>query len=312
MDIPRVAPSRAGKARRTASATFLWLIVGAMAPGAAAAQQDPLQELQDVLEVYGNARETALAALAERNALRDAHEELISQRADAVRRRDDQRANQLTAEIQAKAEELDRADTELRRLDEAWVEAGEVLISRIDANREMVTDELERQPLDPQNEDRYRQLEERFDSLTVLRDSVDAEIPRVPLEVPTMPNVRALPGDGDAELHRKANIYRDIADVCARRIEKVEQRIGELERVRGLEAAKAEFDQSRAILAGRIPLGQAGGGTGRAVGDTTTDLRTTAQKIEELEGLREELEQTMAEAERREQQLRPGAGGGSG
>ena len=282
-----------------------------MAPGAAAAQQDPLQQLQDVQEIYGNAREAALAALAERDALRVAHEDLISQRTDAVRRGDDQRANQLTAEIQAKAEELDRADTELRRLDEAWVEAGEVLISRIDAERQRLTEQLELQP-DPQDEDRYRQLEERFDSLTVLRDSVDAEIPRVPLEVPTMPNVRALPGDGEAELHRKANIYRDIADVCTRRIEKVGQRIRELERVRNLEEAKAEFDRSRLGLAGRIPLGQAGGGTVRAVGDTITDLRTTAQRIEELEELRDELEQTRAEAERWEQELRPRAGGGSG
>lgn len=307
-----MAPNRAGKARRSASAAFLWLIVGAMAPGAAAAQQDPLQELQDVLEVYGNAREAALAALAERDALRAAHEGLISQRADAVRRRDDQRANQLTAEIQAKAEELDRADTELRRLDEAWVEAGEVLISRIDANREQLTRQLEVQPLDPQNEDRYRQLEEQFDSLTVLRDSVDTEIPRVPLEVPIMPNVRELPGDGPAELHRKADIYRDLADVCVRRIEKVEQRIEELERVRDLEEAKAEFDRSRASLAGRIPMGQAGGGTVQAVGDTTTDLRTTAQRIEELEELRDELEQRRTEAESEEQRLRELAGGGSG
>ena len=271
------------------------------------AQQDPLQELQDVLEVYGNAREAARAALAERDALRAEHEDLINQRMDAVRRRDDQRANQLTAEIQAKAADLDRADTELRRLDEAWVEAGEILISRIDEDRELLTERLE----DPQNEDLYRQLEERFDSLSVLRDSVDAEIPRVPLEVPIMPNVQRLPGDGDAELHRKANIYRDYADVCARRIEKVGERIRELVRVRNLEEAKAEFDQSRRGLAGRIPLGQAGGGTVQAVGDTTTDLRTTAQRIEELEGLQEELVQAKAEAERREQELRPPRVGGA-
>ena len=242
--------------------------------------------------------------------LRAAHEDLISQRADAVRRRDDQRANQLTAEIQAKAAELDRADTELRRLDEAWVEAGEILISRIDANRELLNDQL--QPLNPQNEDRYRQLEEQFDSLTVLRDSVDAEIPRVPLEVPIMPNVRALPGDGDAERHRKANIYRDLRGCSARdglkrwRSESANSNGSETSKRRrrnSTGAAQAWPEGFRWVRPGEEPC--------KPSATRQPICGRTAQRIEELEELRDELEQARAEAERWERELRP-AGGGSG
>lgn len=285
---------------------FLWLLAAATAPCVLGAQQGPT--VQQEIEVYESARLAFDTALAERNALRAVQEDLIDQRNLAVQQRDNERADQLSAEIQEKAEELDQADAELRRLEEAWVRAGEELIVRINADLLTVANELEEWTPDAEEGDRYQQLEAQFDSLTSLRDSVDAEIPRVPLEVPVMPNVERLPGDGPAARDRKANIYRDYVEICVRRIEKVDQRIGELESARDFEEIKAGFERSRAGF-GRVPLGPAGGGQVQAAGDTVTDLRTFDQRIEELEELKAQLESAMAEAQAREQELRRPPGG---
>lgn len=289
---------------------WIWVVATVIAPCALGAQASPGQVDQDWLVVYQGARQAYYTALAERNALRSSREELIDQRNLAIARRDNERADQLLAEYQQKAEELDRADAELRRLEEEWVEAGEVLIGWVDANREIVTQQLEGWPTGAEDDDRFRQLEARFDSLTSLRDSVDAEIPRVPLEVPPMPNVQRRPGDGQAELRRKATIYEDYADVCQRRIDKVGERMDELTRARDIEDAKAGFDRGLAAFGGRVPVGLPGGGLERPTGDTTvTDLRTLSQRIEDLEELQRDLEAARDEALVRASALLGGAGG---
>lgn len=289
---------------------LLWLVTTAMVPCALVAQQDPGETAQDWDEVYRSAREAYQTALTARDSLRAAHGNLISERTLAVERGDIERADRLSAEIQEKAEELDSADAELRRLEEEWVDAGEGYIGWIDANRELLTQQLEQRPAGAEEDVRYRLLEQRFDSLTSLRDSVDAEIPRVPLEVPPMPNIEARPEERPAELRRKARIYEDYVEVCTRRIARVGERIRELNRARDLEEAKAALDRGRADLL-TAPVGLPPGGLGVAVGDTAvTDLRTLAQRIEDLEALEEQLETRANEARTRVAELLRWAAGG--
>ena len=277
---------------------LLWLLAAAMAPSALGAQRGPGDPGQD-WESYESAKQAYITALAARDTLRAGHAGLIDERNLAVRQRDNERADQLSAEIQERAEELDRADAELRLLEEAWVAAGEALIERIDVTRDELARQLDESPADPREAERVRQLEERFDSLTSLRDSVDAEIPRVPLEVPTMPNIEAQRGDGPSERLRKANIYRDYAEVCQRRIEEATKRIEELDKVRRLNEARAASSRRSDIFRSTVPVGQAGGGSGRTPGDSAvTDLarQTLAERIEELEELRDQLEARREEA----------------
>ena len=277
---------------------LLWLLATAMAPCALGAQQGPGDPGQE-WELYESARQAYNTALAARDTLRVAQENLINQRNLAVRRGDNERADQLSAEIQERADELDRADAALRRLEEAWVAAGEALIERIDITRDELARQLDEGPANAQEAQLVRQLEERFDSLTSLRDSVDAEIPRVPLEVPTMPNIEASRGDGPAERLRKANIYSDYAEVCQRRIEEATKRIEELDKVRRLNEARAASSRRSDAFRSTGPLGQAGGGSGRTPGDSAVaDLsrQTLAERIEELEELRDQLEARRQEA----------------
>ena len=274
---------------------LLWLLLAVTPPCALGAQQGPGDADQDWV-LYENSREAYNTALAARDTLRVVHQNLIAQRNLAVERGDNDRADQLSAEIQERAEELDRADAELRRLEEEWVAAGEALIERIDITLDELARQLDEIPADAQL---VRQLEERFDSLTTLRDSVDAEIPRVPLEVPNMPNIEARRGDGPAERLRKANVYRDYADVCQRRIEEATKRIDELEKVRRLNEARVESSRRSDAFRSTVPVGQAGGGSGRTIGDSAvTDLtrQTLAERIEELEALKDELEARKNEA----------------
>lgn len=302
----RVVPRAGGM--RTA---LLWLLATAMTPCALAAQRGPGDAGQD-WEQYETAREAYNTALAARDALRVAQQDLINQRNLAVRQGDDERADLLSAEFQERAEELDRADAELRRLEEQWVAAGEALIDRIDTTLDELARQLDESPADPRQAQLVTQLEERFDSLTSLRDSVDTEIPRVPLEVPTMPNIEARRGDGPAERLRKANIYRDYAQVCQRRIEEANKRIEELDKVRRLNEARDASSRRSDIFRSTVPVGQAGGGSGRTPGDSAvTDLsrQTLAERIEELEELINQLEARQAEAQARADEILGPPGG---
>ena len=305
------APRRAAPRAGSIGAVLLWLLAAGLAPCALGAQQGPVRADQE-WELYEDSREAYNTALAARDTLRLAHEDLINQRNLAVQRGDDEQADQLSAEIQERAEELDRADAELRRLEEAWVAAGEALIERIDVTLDELARQLDEIPADPRQAQLVTQLEERFDSLTSLRDSVDEEIPRVPLEVPAMPNIQARRGDGPAERLRKANIYRDYAQVCQRRIEEATKRIEELDKVRRLNDARDASSRRSDIFRSTVPVGQAGGGSGRTPGDSAvTDLtrQTPAERIEELEELIEQLEDRQTEARARAAEILGPPGG---
>lgn len=290
-------------------ALLWWLLVMAMAPCALGAQQNPSQAVEEYRQIHLDARQAYETAVGDRDILKATHDDLIRQRNLAVQQGDGERADQLSAEIQEKADELDSADAELRMLLQRWVDAGEVLTGRIDAYRLLLTQQLEARPADSEDDEFYRQLEARFDSLTSLRDSVDAAIPRVPVEVPAMPNIQALPTDSPAALRRKAGIYEDYAIVCERRISRVNDQIDKLNNDRRINEATRRRDRfgNRTVQVGRT-----GAGSGRAPGDTAVvDLsqQTVEQRIEALEELREELSSKRDEALARARELRRPAGG---
>lgn len=294
-------------------ALLWWLLVMAMAPCALGAQQNPSQAVEEYRQIYLDARQVYETAVGDRDILKATHDDLIRQRNLAVQRGDGERADQLSAEIQEKADELDSADAELRMLLQVWVDAWEVLTGRIDSYRLLLTQQLEARPADSEDDEFYRQLEARFDSLTSLRDSVDAAIPRVPVEVPAMPNIQALPTDSPAALRRKAGIYEDYASVCERRLSRVNDQIDKLNNDRRINEAKAGSDRRRDRFGTRtVQVGQTGAGSGRAAGDTAVvDLsqQTLEQRIEALEELREELSSKRDEALARARELRRPVGG---
>ena len=180
-----IPPALARLALRPA---YLWLVTAGIAPSVLGAQEPPRQAVDDQHEAYEIAQQQYRTARDVWTLTDRAWTSLIEQHDRAREREDEAETIRLRAEIQAKTKERTSAERALVRSKEEWYDAADVLIQRIDSYLELLTQQLDNPPVGSQDA-----LLLEVNEMEALRAAVVADTPREPIELPSMPDIRALP-----------------------------------------------------------------------------------------------------------------------
>ena len=273
------------------------LLSGTCAPAALAAQEtatSPLQVVEDNRLRYGAAREQHQADSSRMEQVRHVWKQLLEQLEAARQSGDADRGDSLRAELQERSSDKTLAENTLVKSREAWIDAGDALISALDAYLQTVFSQIE-QPVGS-TEDVLAEYNKTKSEL----ETVEGELPQEPLELGPMPEIRIRPGDGPSAIRQKISLLRHWAKAYEGLLLELDSKIDALtERLR-LQQGFRDF------LGGRDRFGDTSTPTGvdrgsasdAGVSDTTAvklQLEPIEVRIAKLESFREEVRSELDE-----------------
>jgi len=286
--------------------TILALLLAAAAPAGAGAQvtaTSPLQVALDRQKEYEEATKASEAAELKVERLRHEWNQLLERHARAVQDGDRVRGGRLLAELQERSGPKNLAENEWRKHQEEWIAAGKALRGAIDANLQVLWEQIERSvgSLDDDALNQYREWAERLDRL-------EEELPREPLELEPMPEVRIRRGDTPREIEYKARVIENRIDNYEELLEELDMDIEALERRLRREQSRRDF------LGGRERFGDLSVPSGYHRSDPETravegDPKPIEVRIGEKQAFKEEVENRMRELKQKAADFRKRAGG---
>ena len=291
-----------------AGRSALWcIVVLAVGPCALKAQNDPRAAVDtahfDYLEAYQVYQDTRSTW----DEMTARWENLFDQLNRARERGDESTRSRLQPEIQGVAEERQDALKEFRSAEGEWYEAGRVLIQRVGAYQNLLSNRL--LVADEETQD---VLLDEYSAMDALRDDVREQMgPQEPLRLPQMPTLEALPEDTPAERRRKANSFDGFVATLGRLLEDLGTEIRRLELDLQTENIMRAWERD---AAGRrnVPTGVGGAGAGGTGADTTEvdlDEPTLAQQIQNLKELQANVERIQIQYREQAEALRRRSGG---
>ena len=292
------------------AAPLLGLLLAAAAPAGLGAQvtgPSSIQNVEDKEAAYDLAKKKYGVAGAEAERLRNGWNQLLAQHTAASLADDENRVRQLLADFEERSGEKNRAENAWRTSRKEWIEAGEALISAIDAHLEMLWLGIELSV--GSSEDADNQYTEYADRL----DKVEREIEeaREPLELGPMPEVTIGEDDTPREILYKASVidnrvkyYERLLDDLKRELAALIQRQRREQKRRDILGGRERFSEVSAPIGDQRRNPGAAGVTGRI-------LEPLEVRIEKREALRDEVENRMKELKQKADLFRQRAGGRS-
>ena len=285
---PRRAPDVPARARRCASVfvhTLLVVLVPSLA-GAQVTSQSPLELVEQWDEVYQAAYDAYEAEVSRLRVLNSEWDRLNTEY-NQLRGRDEDRSRTVLAEIQQRNEERSGAISAVRAAEREWYTAGDSFVNALDNYLEILSQTIQGTPLGDTVDD----LVAQFDAWDERLREVEQQLgPRLPMEIEPMPEIRARDDDTAGDLRLKASLAEDRARRDAELIADIEQEIADLERRQERDRSRQAFRLRRERFESEIvPIGTDPARVGGA-DSTDVDLtQTPEQRIERLQGLRDQL-----------------------
>ena len=272
------------------------LLSGACAPAALAAQEtatSPFQVVEDNRLRYGAAKEQYQADSSKVEQLRHVWKQLLEQLTAAREAGDADRVDSLLAELQERSSPTTQAENSKVKSREDWIKAGEALISALDAYLQTLFQQVE-------SVGSTEDVLAEYNTAKSELEAVEGELPREPLELGPMPEIRIRPGDGPSAIRQKINLLEERAKDYEDLLLDLDTKIDALTQRLRLQQGFRDF------LGGRDRFGDTStptGGdrrnvTGAGVADTTAvnlELEPIEVRIAKLESFREEVRSELDE-----------------
>ena len=257
-------------------------------------------------DTYQEAYQAYQDTLSTLNGLEGRWASLIDQLDQARERGDEAAMNRLRPDFQELSEQKEAAEARSRRAEAVWREAGRILIQRIGAFQQILSEQLL-----AADEDTQVALLSDFDEMGRLRVEVEEDMGPRELGFPVAPNIQELPEDTPVDRLRKAASWDEYAGKLDRFREELETEILRLERDQQIEAQMSAFGRDPLGMRD-VPVRTGGAGGGRAGADTTeVDLTqpTLAQEIDQLRRMQDQVVEEMKRVQEQAAELRGRPGG---
>ena len=286
----------------TAACAALCLTAPGVELAAQVADVSPYGIVGDRRAAYEEAKAKANAARLAAERIRDEWSQLLEQHAAASRTGDGARVRELLAVFKERSPEKNRLENAWRSSQEAWIEAGQRLVSAIDDYLEKLWPAIEQSVGATEYEGLYTEL-------TRTLDRIESELPQAPLELEPMPEVTIRPGDTPREILYKAKFMENRVQYYASLLSELDRKIEALAQRQRREQNRRDFIVSRGRFGDDVtPIGD----QRRELADPTSapPFAPIELRIEQHKELRKEVEMRMLELSRKAGEFRARTGGG--
>ena len=277
----------------TRAGTVVWLLAMGVPAGLVAqvTASSPYDHVLALQAAYEEAKVNHDAARLAADRLQREWNRMLEEHAAASQSGDKGRVRELLAQFQERSGPKNRAENAWRKSQEAWIAAGQAVISAIDGYLDILWEAMQRSVGGAEDSALYNGLEREL-------RMVEQELPEEPLELEPMPEVELRPQDTPREIQYKVRVIENRVAFYERLLAELDRDIASLTKRKRREQNRRDSQGARERFGdGTVPTGDQR--RHRIDGAVVVILEPIEVRIEKKKTLRGEIESRMIELERK-------------